>query len=133
MPQIGCLGDIIFEVSSRTVETINNVQWSGSARYAEHQRHLTNALTEFTGLEPDKMSFEMTLNAYLGVDPMAELVKLWQYERSGKALPLVIGEKGFGKYRWTVKDHKITMQHFDGHGNVTVATVSVNLLEYLKS
>ncbi len=131
--QIGCLGDIVFMVSSEIVKTIDSVQWSGSARYAEHQRHLTNALTEFTGLDPDTISFEMMLSAYLGVDPYPELVKLWQYERSGKALPLVIGEKSYGKYRWTVKNHKIKMQNFDKNGNLTSATVSVSLLEYMKS
>ena len=53
MGMVGCLGDIVFTVSDRTIETINNVTWSGSARYATHQRHGTHALTEFTGLDPD--------------------------------------------------------------------------------
>ena len=56
MGMVGCLGDIVFTVSDRTIETINNVTWSGSARYATHQRHGTHALTEFTGLDPDKMT-----------------------------------------------------------------------------
>lgn len=34
MGMVGCLGDIVFTVSDRTIETINNVTWSGSARYA---------------------------------------------------------------------------------------------------
>lgn len=132
MAQIGCLGEVPFLVSAETVQTLNNVLWSGSARYAEHQRHLADALTEFTGLEPDKISFDMELSAYLGVNPMTEVNRLWQYERTGKTVPLVIGDKGFGKYRWTVKDHKIKMQTFDGAGRITGVTVSVNLLEYLK-
>ena len=57
MGMVGCLGDIVFTVSDRTIETINNVTWSGSARYATHQRHGTHALTEFTGLDPDKIGF----------------------------------------------------------------------------
>ena len=94
MGMVGCLGDIVFTVSDRTIETINNVTWSGSARYATHQRHGTHALTEFTGLDPDKMTFDIVLSAYLGVDPIAEVVKLWNYERGGIAVPLVIGNKG---------------------------------------
>jgi len=131
MAQIGCLGDIVFAVSSEQIETFKNMQWSGSVRYSTHKRHLSNALTEFTGIEPDTMSFEMTLSAYLGVDPMAELVKIWTYERKGQALPLVIGEKGYGKYRWCIENHKIKMETYDKAGNLTGATVSVNLLEYL--
>jgi hypothetical protein len=131
--QVGVLGDIIFQVSSNVVQTLDNLQWSGSARYGEHERHLTNALTEFTGIDPDTMSFDMELSAYLGVDPMAELVKIWTYERSGKPLSLVVGERAYGKYKWTIKSHKIKMRTYDKRGNVTGASVSVELLEYLKS
>lgn len=129
--QVGCLGDIVFQVSSNTVKTFDKVEWSGSVRYSEHQRHLTDALTEFTGIDPDTISFEMVLSVYLGVEPMTELVKLWNYERSGKAIPMVIGDKIYGKYRWTIKRHKTKMQTYDKRGNLTGATVSVDLLEYL--
>lgn len=108
------------------------MQWSGSARYSVHQRHLTNALTEFTGIDPDKMTFDIILSAYLGVDPMAEVVKVWKYERTGQAVPLVLGDKAYGKYRWNIVDHNMKMQTFDGDGNVTSATVSVSLQEYLR-
>lgn len=130
--QIGCLGDIAFQVSADTVRTISNVTWSGSANYSIHSRHLTDALTEFTGLAPDEMTFDIVLSAYLGVDPMADLVKIWEYERTGRALSLVIGSKTYGKYRWVIKNHKIRMQTFSGSGDVTMATVSISLLEYIK-
>ena len=131
--QVGVLGDIVFQVSSNVIKTLDNLQWSGSARYGEHSRHLTNALTEFTGIDPDTMSFDMELSVYLGVDPMAELVKIWTYERSGKPLSLVVGERAYGKYKWTIKSHKIKMRTYDKKGNVTGTSVSVDLLEYLKS
>lgn len=131
--QVGVLGDIIFQVSSNVIKTFDNLQWSGSARYSEHNRHMTNALTEFTGIDPDTISFDIELSVYLGVEPMNELVKIWTYERSGKPLSLVIGEKAYGKYKWTIKSHKIKMKNYDKRGNVTGASVSVDLLEYLKS
>lgn len=133
MAFIGCLGNIVFSVSSRTVQTFDNMSWNGSARISEHKRHMANALTEFTGVDADTISFEMTLSMYLGSDPMAEIVKLWGYERSGRAVPLVIGSKGYGKYRWLVKSHKTKMQTFDKRGNLTGATVTVNLVEYLSA
>ena len=55
-----------------------------------------------------------------------------QPERGGIAVPLVIGNKGYGKYRWSVLDHKMKMKTYDGRGNVTSATVSVSLQEYLR-
>ena len=136
MAVIGYLGTsaeegLIFEVSSETLETINNMNWSGSARYAVHQRHNTHALTEFTGMDPDKISFDIIFFAEVGVDPMKEAVKLWKYLREGTALQLLLGEHAYGKYRWTIKDLKIKAAYFDVHGDQYCTTVSVNLLEYL--
>ena len=68
---------------------------------------------------------------FLGVEPQAELNKIWQYERSGEAVSLVIGDKAYGKYRWNLVSHKIKMQYFDKRGNLLQATVSVSLQEYL--
>ena len=132
MAIIGCLGEIIFTVSSDVVETLDNMQWSGKARYSTHQRHLQNALTEFTGIDPDTVSFDITLSRQFGVDPQAELVKIWTYEREGTPVPLTVGEKAYGKYRWNITDHKTKIKYFDINGNAMVATVSLNLQEYLK-
>lgn len=131
MPVIGCLGDIIFEASDATVRTLDNMTWSGSARYAVHDRHLTHALTEFVGLNPDKITFDITLSADLGVDPLTEVVKILNIERSGKAVPLTIGTKGYGKYRWTITKHEEKMKAFYRNGDVHTSTVSVSLQEYL--
>ncbi len=128
---IGCLGDVAFTVSKDVVRTLNNMDWSGSARYAVHNRHLTHALTEFTGLDPDKLTFDILLSADLGVDPMVEVAKLWTIERSGKAVPLTIGTHGYGKYRWTITKHKVKTKAFYVNGDLHTVTVSVSLQEYL--
>lgn len=131
MAIVGCLGDVIFTVSRSVVLTLDNMTWSGSARYATHERHLTHALTEFTGLDPDKITFDILLSADLGVDPIAEVVKLWNIERSGRAVPLTVGTKGYGKYRWNIVKHEMKMKTFYRNGDVHTATVSVSLQEYL--
>lgn len=131
MAMIGCLGEVAFTVSDAVVRTLDNMKWSGSARYAVHQRHLTHALTEFTGMDPDKITFDIFLSVELGVDPIAEVGKLWGYERGGQAVPLTIGTHAYGKYRWNVVSHDVKMQSFDRAGEVTAATVSISLQEYL--
>ncbi|MDE7245522.1 MAG: phage tail protein [Oscillospiraceae bacterium] len=136
MAVIGYLGTsaeegLLFQVSSKTVETLKNMTWSGSARYAVHQRHLTHALTEFVGLDPDKITFDITFLAELGVNPMDEVTKLWKYKREGTALQLVLGEHGYGKYRWTVVSFKIKVEYTDVNGDIYASTVSVSLQEYL--
>lgn len=133
MATIGFLGDIVFTVSRRTVETIDKMVWSGSARYTTHNRHLTHALTEFVGLDPDKISFDILLSADLGVDPMTEVVKIFNIERSGLAVPLTIGTKGYGKYRWNILKHTMKMKTFYANGDVHTAEVSISLQEYLGS
>ena len=137
MAIVGYLGEsaekgIIFQVSEQTVRTLSNWKWSGSARYAVHQRHNTHALTEFTGLDPDKITFDLTLLRELGVNPMEDIVKLWRYERNAIPVALTIGSKGYGKYRWNVVSHETSITHTDQPGDVTAATVSVTLQEFLR-
>lgn len=131
MAVIGFLGDIMFQVSDKTVLTLDNWKWSGSARYEVHNRHNYHALTEYTGMDPDKITFDMTLLAELGVDPMREIVKLWKYEREGIAVSLTVGTHGYGKYRWNVTNHEMTVMYTDPKGNLRGAIVSVTLQEYM--
>lgn len=130
--QIGTLGEVVFSVSDQAVETIQNFVWSGSARYSTHQRHLSDALTEFTGLDPDGITFDIYLSAYLGVNPLSEVIKIWNYERGGTAVPLTIGTHAYGKYRWSILSHKVKAQDFDTEGDMTSATLSLTLQEYLR-
>ncbi len=86
MAVVGYLGKsasegVIFEVSEKTVRTLRNWKWSGSVRYAVHNRHNYHALTEYTGMDPDKITFDVTLKAELGVKPLDDIVKIWTYER----------------------------------------------------
>lgn len=133
MAVIGCLGDIPFLVSEEVVRTLDNMVWSGSVRFPVHERHLTNALTEFAGIDPDQITFDIVLSADLGTNPNDEVINIWNYERSGQAVPLTIGEKGYGKYRWNITKHSMKMQAFFRNGDVHTATVSVTLQEYLRS
>ncbi|MDE6260406.1 MAG: phage tail protein [Oscillospiraceae bacterium] len=133
MAVVGHLGDVVFQVSEDVLETLSDFEWSGTARYAVHQRHGGNALTEFLGVEPDKIRFSMMLVRELGVDIVTELVKLWNMERSGEAVGMSIGDKGYGKYRWNLVKHDIKYTHHDAAGNPIVAEVAVELQEYLRS
>lgn len=132
MAMIGCLGDIAFTVSSSVVRTLDNFQWSGSARYAAHQRHLGRGLLEFTGVDPDKISFDMTLSTQLGASPAREISKIAKYEIKGRTLPLTIGSKAYGTYRWVITGHSVKAKTFDRRGNLSVVVVSVNLQEYAR-
>ncbi len=132
MAVVGSLGDIVFTVSDEVVRTLENWKWSGSARYAVHNRHMGNALTEFTGLDQDKITFDMQLLIEMGVDPMEEITKLWYYERKGIPVPLTIGTHCYGRYRWNVVSHNAEIKNTNGIGDIAGAVVSVTLQEYLR-
>ena len=138
MAVIGYMGKtssegIVFQVSDKVVETLENFTWSGSVRYSVHNRHNYHALTEYTGMNPDKITFDIQLLVEHGVNPLKEVVKLWTYEREGTALALTIGTKAYGKYRWNIVDHKMTTKYTDRRGDIAGAVVSVTLQEYLRA
>lgn len=137
MAVIGSLGlppdQVVFEASAETVRTLDNFQWSGSARYGVHQRHAGNALTEFTGLDPDQIAFDIAFSAQLGTDPMEEIRRLWRFLRNGTTLPLTVGTHGYGRYRWTVTGMSVKAKYFDRNGELYHAVVSLKLQEYLRS
>lgn len=130
MAIVGCLGDIPFEVSSERVRTFSNMKRSFSASYSTHKRVGGKALPEFSGVELEKITFEMILSAYLGINPQKEEKKLENYLQQGRTLPLVIGQKTIGSYRWTIQSFNSTIQQTDGAGRVLSLKVSVTLQEY---
>jgi phage protein U len=131
--QIGCLGDIVFQVNSRTVQTLTNLILSGSADIAEHKRAGKKALTEFTGSNPRKAKFNMILSSELGVNVDREADKIIAHSESGTPLPLVVGRKMYGQFRWQINSYDISINAHDSDGNAVLATATVNLLEYLHS
>ncbi|MCH5195952.1 MAG: phage tail protein [Oscillospiraceae bacterium] len=129
---VGCLGDIVFTVSENEVKTFNNAKWSGSASFGTHQRHNGSSLVEFVGSDADTFSLNIQLTAFLGVNVMEEIDKIIEAEQQGKILNLVIGKRSYGRYRWVIKKHTVTMKYFGKNNEPTVADVSLSLTEYIK-
>ena len=127
---VGGLRDIVFETSSRYILTFDKFAQTVSARYATHERHSTTALTEFTGLDPESITFDIMLSAYLGVDPAAQLEVLRGYVRNGTTVPLVLGTTVYGEYRWVVTNYKTDPKYFSQSLGWSSITVSVTLKEY---
>lgn len=129
---VGALQDIVFSASDAAVKTIKSLTWNGSANIATQSRHLNDAYTEFVGADADSISFTLVLSKYLSDDPQEDIRMLWEYERAGTPLLLVLGTKSYGKYRWLLKSHKVTVQDYDKRGDVVTAQVTVNLIEYVR-
>lgn len=136
MAIIGCLGAeenrVLFEVAPEVVRTLDQMKWSGTAKYGLHQRHAGNALTEFTGLGADQISLEIVFSPELGTNPMQEIWRLWRLMRKGTTLPLTIGTHAYGRYRWTITSMSVDPKYFDRTGEIYYAPVTLKLQEYLK-
>lgn len=130
---VGCLGDVEFSVSSELVETFENMKWQGSARITTHERHLNGSLAEFTGSDAEKVSFDFVISEFLGTtDVQLKLDQLRMWMVNGKVLPLVIGTKSYGRYRWLIQSFDASKNIYDGRGKLLSTHVSITLIEYLK-
>lgn len=128
MPIMGSLGpNIIFSVSQDTVNAMQNIKWTSSARYTEHKRHLQESLMEFTGNEAEPFTFNLTFSAFEGVKPMDEVKKLLFAKRKGEALRLCIGAHAYGTYRWVITQVAFDLEYFDNKGNLVFAKAAVTL------
>ena len=100
-------------------------------KYSTHQLAYGNTLLEFTGTDPSQVQIEILLSAYLGVSPATEYQQLEAYELNGIAVPVVMGDCAYGRWRWVITGLTYKPDHSDKYGNVTSAKVSVTLKEYI--
>ena len=129
---VGSLGAVIFQVSDSTVLTLRDLSIKNNATISIHKNHLGGGLAEFTGSEPQRISFKLLLSAYLGVNIEKQIGRLENYLRSGTMLSLVLGHKTYGRYRWLLESFTQESVYTDKEGRITQCDVSVSLCEYLK-
>ena len=129
---IGALGDILFKVSIKNVNTFQDFSRSSSGRWAIHEVHMQKPKGEFLGPDLDSISFTMHFDVLLGRNPSYDMEKLMQYSRTGEPLLLVIGGDAMGYYRWVVESVDQEYTKVDNHGNVLQGKADVKLKEYVK-
>lgn len=123
---IGTYGDVSFQASSSVTETFNNMKWTSSASYQQHKVHGMRAVSEFTGLDADKITFDMILSAFLGVNPLEEMKKLQSMLESRTGYTLALGTDLYGK--WLLTNLSRDIQYVYKDGKVMQAKVSVTLV-----
>lgn len=135
--QIGYLGMVLFVVDSSTIKTLDNFSLSESARYVEHDRHLKTPRLEFTGIDASKITFDIELSCLLGAGSKKNGVwpdynTLRGYMNKGVAVPLKIGNKSYGNYRWCIQSLSFKGETTDATGKWIRAKVSVSLISVEK-
>lgn len=127
--KIGTLGDIVFKVSTKTIQTFDGLKIDSKTNYAKHTRHNKKPLLEFQYNDTDTASFSIYLSVFLGVDPRKMQKKIDEYRKKGKILTLVIGGKKYGS-KWVITSHSKEFERFDNKGNLLVAKSYISLEEY---
>ncbi|WNA15514.1 hypothetical protein [Acinetobacter phage HFM1] len=126
---IGALGNIVFTVSSDFVRTPSNIKKSRSARIAKHDIIGSKPKLEFQGEDLVSMSFDIRLDASLGVSPQSDINSLARLYTSGEVVDLVIGNVYHGAF--LIESIEENTKYTDRNGNVIVAELSISLQEYV--
>ncbi|QWU15670.1 hypothetical protein SAMN04487895_12716 [Paenibacillus sophorae] len=132
MNKIGSLGPVVFVVSAGAIRTIDELNRSAAARWANHDILGRKPKKQFLGPGLDSVTFSVRFSAAYGLKPREELDRLTTLERAGKALPLIIGRKSVGVGLWVITSLSADWDRLDSMGNVIDAQVNITLEEYVK-
>ena len=127
---IGSYGDVVFEVSSESVKTFQDLQFQHKVRYAQHDIHGGVGLLELTGRDPSTGSLNMRLDSALNVDPMAELATLYVMMRDGVVSDLIFDGQPQGEGQWIIESFNEDWKVVNNSGKLIVAEASVQFKEY---
>lgn len=128
---IGVLGNVLFRVSDSRVLTIRNMKQEISASWETMDRIGLKPLTEYSGPNLQTISFEITLDASLGVKPRMMLQTLERMAEGSEAYDLVLGRRLIGKNKWVITKCSAAYDVILRGGDIYKATVSLNLQEYV--
>lgn len=120
---------VLFYASSEAVQTFEDMELKSSVSYSEHKRHMKRPLLEMTGINPDEISFKMTLSILLGATPRATHHALYYMMTEGELVTLVLGETVIGG-KWVVTDVSKAYKHLYKDGKQISCEVSVTLKGY---
>lgn len=122
---------LVFSVSDEMVKTFMNLKRTTSSSWATHSRMGKKDEAEFLRPGLQKITFNMELNATLGVRPRLMLEMLEQSVEKGTVNTFVIGGKRVGSHRWRVTDTSEAWDVILNRGELVKASVSVTMEEYL--
>lgn len=124
----GMLGDVTFEVSDNTYRTIKNMTRSNKANYATHKLVAKKGIIEFTGVEPEVITFEALFSAWFGENPETWRKKLTKMLEKGKSVIFVLGTWPVRR-RWVIESITFNTELFYKDGTPGEYKASISLKE----
>lgn len=89
-------------------------------------------MPEFIGPGQEDISFNIRLDASLGVNPEEELQKLRDMRDTGEVSELIIGGKPVTDNPWVLQSMYERPKSFSGSGQLITVDVEIALKEYLR-
>lgn len=129
---IGSLGNIVFETSDKRILTFSNFSHSVSGRWNTIETIGGKPKKEYLGADTQSVTFDVILDAVLGVSPSKSIELLESMVFSGKAYPFFIGGKPVGKnaFYWILTSVSESWDVILNDGKIIKAKVSLSLEEY---
>lgn len=127
--QTGMLGDVVFQVTDKTFRTISNLSRSNKANYTTHKLVAKKGILEYTGVEPETISFEVLFSAWMGENPEVWRRKLNTILERGKAVLFVLGTSPIGT-RWVIESLSFDADKFYKDGTPAEYKAKISLKEY---
>ena len=126
----GMLGpNITFKVTNKTLRTIKNLSRSNQANYSTHKLINKVGILEFTGVDPETITFEAIFSAWLGENPEKWRKKLYNLLKKGKAVTFVLGTSPIGG-QWVVESLSFSTELFWKDGTPGEYKATIGLKEY---
>lgn len=130
-PPIGIWGDLVFEVSSELVRTYDDYQRESKLRLAKHELIGRTTVIEHLGRDAETISFSMTFNRRLGVNPSEEVSKLRAMCLNAEAHQLILGNCVVGDNLWLIETVGEEVEAVDSFGKVITSSAKVSMVEYV--
>lgn len=130
---IASFGKKVFQVSSRKVDTIGSLVWSGAIDSEAQEKLQNKPSTYIKGLGLTQMSFEIPLKTEFGHNIRAE-IESWENMRDRRNPELFfLGNKPLGKNKWLLKSVVVSETVINGKGDLISAKIKIELEEYVRA
>lgn len=130
MPKIGSFGDLVFEISTKRIQTFKDFQRNRSARWHKHDIILRKPRLEFGGADLEDISLTVVFSIALGVSPQRQLDKLQIMINAGKVAPIILGGKPISHNYWVIESINDTIKEVNNKGVIVSVETTINLKEY---
>lgn len=127
---IASFGSLIFLVNPKKIFPLQNMKQEVSGEWGSHDVIGKKAKAEFLGPGIRQMTFDVTIDATLGLKPHSVIKKMNKMVEEGKVSNFMLGTHKIGKGKWKMEKVSQDFSLIYSGGELVRAKGSVTLSEY---